>query len=182
MEVKIEMTDDDFDRLTTNSTHWASAWAQSWEDQVLDDERFEFVTVTPTGVSISHWAMAYWAGDNWLSVVLMRSYLTAAGHNCEVLFDLGEPSEYVILTDYVTRSWRDIEEAMREAEGRAGVSRGDLVKGDDFSGLGKVISVVLKGAQPEVAVKIPNGAPPVQFFPAERVRWVATPKAEEIMS
>lgn len=106
MNISIEMTEDDFERLTKTSMKWQGLpWA-------AQDGRFENCSsgATTDAAPDYKWRMAYWVGDSWLNVILARSYLRAAGEDCEVLWDMVENPEcsYVILTNYVTETWKKV--------------------------------------------------------------------------
>lgn len=108
MSMVVTMNEQDFERLCTVSMRWAG---QQWEAQA---GRFEHPT--ERGEPQANWdwpgwqlRMAYWAGDSWVNVILMRSYLAVMGHGCEILWDLATDDaigEYIILTDYETMSCR----------------------------------------------------------------------------
>lgn len=98
MKIELEMTETDFDRLGTNSMRWGSKWS-------AQAGRFEHSTKKYDTPPSYDWAMAYWVGDDWSHVMLCRAFLAAKGHACEILWDMGEPGEYMILTNYQTASW-----------------------------------------------------------------------------
>lgn len=176
--IQITMGDSDFERLTTNSTKWAESWTSSWEEHVLSG-RFEHSTERYDTPPRSDWAMAYWVGDDWTHVMLCRAFLLSRGFECEALWDgTVEDPEYVILTNYVTQTWRDMEERERQAEKDSGIMRGDLVEGNDFGGLGEVVGHSFAAERElQVLVRVPNGEPPIQWYLVDRVRLVTRPGA-----
>lgn len=177
MNITIDMDESDFERLTTNMTRWAESWDESWEGQV-EEGRFEHSTEKYDTPPRSDWVMAYWAGDDWTHVMLCRAFLAAKGYEYEVMWDqTDQDPEYVILTSYVTKTWRDLEWQQRQAEEDTGIMRGDLVVSDDFGGLGKVTGFNFAQPKLQVLVRIPNGEPPIQVFPVNRVRLVTRPGA-----
>lgn len=111
MTVAITMDADDFDRLCTTSMQWAG---HKWESY---GNRFENTTAGGEPQTSQDWSgwqlkMAYWVGDSWISVMLVRAYLSGLGSSCgmEILWDPGSddtPGEFVVLTDYETESWKN---------------------------------------------------------------------------
>lgn len=94
--ITITMDANDFNRLVDVSMLWHGG--HGWRDQ---PGRFEPVDGEPP-VNTT-WARAYWVGDHWLSVMVIRSYLASLGEPCEVLWDMAEDAaEYVVLTNYQT--------------------------------------------------------------------------------
>lgn len=100
MKIELNINHDDAMRLWTSSTDWNASYADSWA-QHIEDGRFEHMEKESDEEPSSHWKQAYWFKDDWTTVILFRSFLTAQGHPCEILWDLAEPGEYVVLTSYV---------------------------------------------------------------------------------
>lgn len=134
-KITIDMSDEDFERLTSNSTSWADSWNNpgrradgidvSWRRHV-EDGRFEHSQKHFETEPASHWLTAYWVGPEWLNVMMCRSFLEQQGFEFEILLDLGtavayEPAtedkpekqgrmpDYVILTDYLSPVWKKSE-------------------------------------------------------------------------
>lgn len=119
MKITIDMTDEDFERLTTTSTSWADSWDRkgtrtdgrdvSWRRQVADG-RFEHSQKDFETEPESHWLVAYWVGPEWINVLMCRSFLDGLGYEYEILLDLaheeGQMPEYLILTDYLAPAWK----------------------------------------------------------------------------
>ena len=89
-EVRIILGEEDFVQLWKGRAEWKGG--KEWGDL----SRFE-----PSGsVPISReWVYAYWIGECWAYVVLMRSYLVAIGAEYQIAND-AEEGEYMIFTDY----------------------------------------------------------------------------------
>lgn len=105
--VQIVMDDEDFSHLCSNSTAWASGADDKtnkgrtfpgWRRQIADG-RFE-LSGSANGQPALHWKIAYWVGSDYTAVILAKSFLAAKGFECQVAWDLAEPGEWVILTDY----------------------------------------------------------------------------------
>lgn len=170
-EIKIEMTEKDFERLTTNSTFWADYWDQTWQEQVVTDGRFENSDGPYDKLPDSAWKMAYWAGEDWAHVMMIRSFLAANGYRCEVLWDQEDDDpQYVVLTNYVGKTWRDFEKREREAEKATGLLRKQLVSSDKFGGLGEVLGFNFAEPEMRVSVRVPNSTPPIQTFNVSDLR------------
>jgi hypothetical protein len=105
--VQILMDADDFERLCNNGTAWAG-YAEDheyggkthpgWRTQISEG-RFEVSGKAGFWPSL-RWKQAYWVGPDYTAVILARSFLTAWSFECSVVWDLAEPGEWVILTDY----------------------------------------------------------------------------------
>lgn len=108
MTIELEMTEKDFERLSTTSMRWGNSWA-------AHDGRFEHMTKSYDTPPSYRWAMAYWVGEDWSHVMLCRAFLASQGHDFEVMWDKADPGEYVILTDYMTASWAKHEGTKGEA-------------------------------------------------------------------
>lgn len=121
----VEMTGEDFERLTNNSTAWSNSWTNpgkradgrdvSWRHQV-EEGRFEHAQKPYDTEPKDDWHVIYWVGSSWSDVMLCRSFLAAEGYEYEILLDLatmvegtpekpGQLPEYVILTDYLSPVW-----------------------------------------------------------------------------
>jgi hypothetical protein len=175
-QIVLDMTADDFQRLTVNSTNWADSWAQSWRGQLIDDGRFEHVSTIRSGafVPTSNWRVGYWVERDWSHVMLCRAFLASEGHDCEILFDLaggkqvneidGEPifeGEYVILTDFLSPVW--VESAARTArlEAQYKLETGTQVESNQFEGTAELLD--FSTADPKgvrVLVRLPEPAEP----------------------
>lgn len=129
MQIVIDMDDQDFDRLVTNSTAWAASWRKqnvvqgndlSWKRQA-EDGRFEHMQKPFEALPSGKWKMAYWLPDDWTAVMFVRAYLAAKGEDYELLFDLGgtypaelddrgrvvvpgRSGEFMVLTNYETEA------------------------------------------------------------------------------
>lgn len=111
MSLVITMNEDDFERLSTTSMQWAG---QQWEAHAAAGW-FEHATAEGEPQSNRDWPgwqykMAYWTGDSWVTVMLMRSYLAGIGQDCEILWDPATDDavgEYIILTNYETKRWKN---------------------------------------------------------------------------
>lgn len=100
MEISMYMNDADMDALCSSSM----MWDDTWSGQVTDG-RFEHATARYDQAPSYKWARAYWVGESWANVMLIRAYLGHMGHTYEVLWDQAT-SEYVMLTNYTTASMR----------------------------------------------------------------------------
>lgn len=94
----ITMTQKDFRHICTTAMKWAESHSKSqWKM-----ERFENYT---EGTEVDQgpektWKFAYWVGEEYLPVILVKSFLAEQGYPCEVVWDMGRPAEWLILTDY----------------------------------------------------------------------------------
>lgn len=95
--VQISMDEADFGSLTQNSMRWADG-AEGWTERIRDGH-FE-VHGTPGTPPSMDWAMTYWLGNEYTSVILARAFLAARGFACQVIIDLATGPEWMILTDY----------------------------------------------------------------------------------
>lgn len=93
--VEISINAEDFEFLRNNSMAWAG---HDWEIQVFDG-RFEAAGKAGQEPGM-HWRRAYWMGPEYTAVILARAFLQAKGFDCEVVFDLAGPGQWMILTDY----------------------------------------------------------------------------------
>lgn len=107
--VSLVMGETDFERLTTTSTWWAASYDNSFGRYL---ENFENTSGGPDKAPSPDWKMAYWVGPEYVNVLLAGAFLR--GQHCayEVLYDLTEnpTSQYVILTDFMTASWKQADE------------------------------------------------------------------------
>ncbi|SFQ30689.1 hypothetical protein SAMN05421854_110196 [Amycolatopsis rubida] len=93
--ITITMDESDFVQLWTVHTAWSGA---GWRDHAGPFEAVGAGTVE------YHWEQAYWTGDNWPAVMLLRSFLASIGHDCQVVVDTTDDPAYhgyVVLTDYL---------------------------------------------------------------------------------
>lgn len=105
--MEIRVTEQDFERLTTNSTKWG-AWAKA------QSHRWEHSTEKYDTDPEWTWARAYWV-DRWSEVMLCRAFLESVGRPYEIIFDMAG-SDYVILTDYPSLVWQRAAEAHPDTE------------------------------------------------------------------
>ncbi|MFJ1700468.1 hypothetical protein ACIOHC_36355 [Streptomyces sp. NPDC088252] len=100
--ISIEMDEHDFQRLTRTSMRWGRSWA-------VQAGRFEHTTKSFDTAPSWDWKMAYWVGEDWANVMLVRSFLKAMGADFEVVWDMAENPDmsYLILTDFETESWKN---------------------------------------------------------------------------
>lgn len=117
MKIELEMTDNDFNRLTETSAAWRSYYdhaGDGWAIQ-LASGRFENMEKTDdppfTATAGSHWEYVYWLSDRWSDVILARSFLKANGEESELLWDMRDAPAccYLLLTNYKSESWRRVE-------------------------------------------------------------------------
>lgn len=103
----MQLTDWDFERLYTNSSHWGD-WAEK------QDYRFENMGENskyndPPSYT---WTYCYWIPDEGASIVLARHFLETEGHPYAILWDTCmdglHSGMYVILTDYASRTWQTL--------------------------------------------------------------------------
>ena len=88
--ITIQMSESDFDGLTTNSTNW-SPYADSW---IAQDGRFEPLP------DYRKFLRAYWF-ENYSDLILARSYLFANGFDSTTHYDGAEDEDcHVLLTDF----------------------------------------------------------------------------------
>lgn len=163
--VTLEMTDEDFERLTVS----AMAWGASWREQV-EDGRFEHSQKPGDAQPQLHWAMAYWVGDNWLTVMMIRAYLDAIDQGYEVVWDQADEPEYVILTDFKTERTRATDRRFREAEEFTGLRPGTLVAVEGHEGAAEVFSLAYDRHEDadnyaawKVRVRLPGALQPESF-------------------
>ena len=102
----IHMNESMFEILTSTSMRWGSQWEAK-------SDRFEVHAKHHTELPGFQWKMAYWVGENAASTVLARSWLIDQGHDFELVWDMaehpnGEYLGWVLLTDYETESWKEI--------------------------------------------------------------------------
>lgn len=102
MNITIDMTEHDFNRLWDMATEWRTSLAgqeRRWETWTSGEARYDDVPASG--------GYAYWVGDNWVSVMFARAFLTERGNTFDVLWDMApNPPEsnnysYVVVTDYV---------------------------------------------------------------------------------
>lgn len=92
-----ELTDQDLRMLTL----WSGDWGP--DVHAVTDEARLWENVSDAGQPIpTHFPRAYWVGDRWEVVCLLRSYFRFKGCSSTTLWDNGdEPAPgYVILTAY----------------------------------------------------------------------------------
>ena len=93
----MEITEQDFDLLTTTSMQWGV----DWTDQ---EPRFEMMP--GQGVMRYDWAYAYWLND-YASVILARHFLDVCEDlPLQIAYDTIS-EDFVIVTNYATESWRN---------------------------------------------------------------------------
>ena len=100
----IELSEKDFDLLCDTGMRWSSTY-----DWAAQDGRFEVVEGEHIDWNLP---MAYWVGDSPASLILAREYLKSQGARYQVLWDMAEHSNgeiigFLIITDYVTGSWKN---------------------------------------------------------------------------
>lgn len=114
MQIMIEMTEDDFDRLTTTSMKWAGEGVPGWDGpdwrEQAEDGRFEPLEGNPLALPGMGWRWAFWM-ERWADVMFARAFLDAQGHACEVLWDQVDDGQYVVLSDYTTPGWQRAQDA-----------------------------------------------------------------------
>lgn len=93
--MNIHLTALDFELLRNNDL--------KWNPEFLD--QLEFISRNTVGAKRAdmgyRWQRMYWFGDNYASVILAKSFLSALGQDYELYYDTAEGFEgYVILTDY----------------------------------------------------------------------------------
>ncbi|MEU0937215.1 hypothetical protein [Embleya sp. NPDC005971] len=91
--IVMAMSPSDFSRLCQDGQPWRTA---------APHDPHRFVVVDDAPELADHWARAYWVGDNWISVMLIRSYLEARGHKFQIVHDDTDITHagYVVLTNY----------------------------------------------------------------------------------
>ena len=91
------ITEQDFDQLTTNSMKWGPDWAtQADRFEVIDD-------MGP--LLFSDALMAYWT-NTYAEVMFCRSFLLSQGFASRCFYDTAA-EDYLIVTHYMTASWRN---------------------------------------------------------------------------
>jgi hypothetical protein len=96
MKITLELTQNDFEHLTTTSMRWG----KDWESKA---GRFEPI-LDNTNISYA-WAFAHWV-DTYADYILAAAFLKSIAEAHEAAFDIGT-GEVVILTDY-PGSWETI--------------------------------------------------------------------------
>lgn len=104
MNISIDMTERDFERITDNSTYWAKYGEESWVEQ---QDRFE---TEPDEALSFDWEMIYWVGNNGTAVILAKAYLAAIGHGCQIVWDIADQGNnecrgYAVLTNFKDSGW-----------------------------------------------------------------------------
>ena len=90
--ITLEITADDFERLTTNSMQGGSHWLKQ-------QDRFELIGPSEFGiVPIATSKFVHWC-ENYTSVMLCRAYLDYNKFDCFIAWDIAA-MEYVICTNY----------------------------------------------------------------------------------
>lgn len=107
MKIELDMTEEDFDRLTETTAPWRDHFhrpGDGWAIQ-LGDGRFE--NMDREGLppeARDDWEFAYWLSDRRADVILARSFLKAHGHDSELLWDMRDALDggcsHVLLTNY----------------------------------------------------------------------------------
>ena len=96
MKITLELTQNDFEHLTTTSM----AWGKDWMSKIA---RFE--PILPESQISFAWGFAHWV-DNYSDYILASAFLKSIAEAHEAAFDIGT-GEIVILTDY-PGSWETI--------------------------------------------------------------------------
>jgi hypothetical protein len=86
MKITLEITEDDFERLTDCQMEWNDSWK-------AQEDRFEYFTHTK--------GFVFWV-DSYTSLILCRSFLEARGDSCVVMFDTSQ-DQYCFVTSYASR-------------------------------------------------------------------------------
>jgi hypothetical protein len=118
--VKLVLDDQDFEHLTQNSMQWGDG-GPDWKQKIRDG-RFELYGGSDGGPPVqwpsAHWKYAYWVGDSYGGLILVRAFLAAWGFDYQAAWDTaehpnGETLGWVILTDYESPVWQRARESER---------------------------------------------------------------------
>lgn len=96
MKITLELTQHDFEHLTTTSMRWGKDWK-------VKTDRFE--PVIPDSQISFAWNFAHWV-DTYADYILAAAFLKSIAEAHEAAFDIGT-GEVVILTDYAG-SWETL--------------------------------------------------------------------------
>lgn len=100
--MELLFTDHDFARLINSSTRWKDG---------VSEFAGQFENYTNAGMPYNapistDWLYAYWLGEEYVSVVFAKSFLTSIGEGYEALWDTStEFHGWVIVTNYAAREY-----------------------------------------------------------------------------
>jgi hypothetical protein len=103
IRLQVVMNDADFNRLWHSAQEWHNLEDDNtgggWKHQIRAG-RFTVAHGNPGTWPSLAWKWSYWFDQDYASVILASSYLTARGHEFQVVLDESENGEWAILTNY----------------------------------------------------------------------------------